>query len=83
MFEVEEKNKGKVVFDTCVVEYGDDMLDFALVSMSSTLYSDEKWILDICCTDHMCLIGSGSLTMKNKMMKLFSWAMIVFIKQLG
>ena len=55
LFEVEEKNKGKVVSDTCVVEYGDDMLDFALVSMSSTLYSDEKWILDICCTDHMCL----------------------------
>lgn len=51
---IEEKWEGKTVFDTCVVEYGDESSDFAMVGKPITSYSNEEWILDSGCTYHRC-----------------------------
>ena len=52
---LKKKDKGKAIYDACVIEGGGDSSDseFCLVSHQTTVDFDE-WILDLGCTYHMC-----------------------------
>ena len=77
------QKKGKAPQDANVAECKSDVeSDISLiVSLLASSYLDE-WILDSDCTYHMFPFEIGSLNFKNLMVGLFTWVMIIHVRQL-
>ena len=81
---LKKKEKGKSIFDACVIERGGDSSDseFYLVG-HQTIASFDKWILDMSCTYQCVHIRSSSSILKKLMVELFIWVVVMLAISLG